>query len=193
MIGRIGGFMFVAAVLCVACGGPITPTNTASVITGAASCPADGKQDLTFSGKVTGHLSCSTMAVTCQKGIANAQASTGLAVPIYATVGGQAVFLIVMFWTDNGPGTYVAGPPGEGGKSNQGVTLDGIGHWVSQTGSIVTAVDDASSVSGTLDVQMTQGPDAIHVSGAWRCVKPAGFCKPPAHLADQCYQAPRKS
>ena len=193
MIGRLGALMFVALVG-VGCGGPNTPASTARVITGAASCPADEKQDLTFSGKIIGHVSCSTMAVTCQKGVANTQVSSGVAVPINANVGGQPVFLIVMFWTDNGPGTYVAGPPGEGGTSNQGVTFDGIGHWVSQSGgSIATAVDDASSVSGTLNVHMTQGADAIDVSGGWRCVKPAGFCKPPAHMADQCYQARRKT
>ncbi len=187
-ITRLAASLLITA-LVGACGSTTAAATPAgSGIKGAATCPSSEKQALTFKGKISGHVSCSTQAVTCQKGIANNRVSSGIAVPINASVGDQPVQIIVVFWTDNGPGTYVAGPPGEGGTSNQGVTLDGIGHWISQTGgSIVIAVDDAMSASGTLDVRLTQGAEFIEITGVWRCAKPPGFCPTPANVANPCF------
>jgi hypothetical protein len=106
--------------------------------------------------------------------------------PISAKAGKQAIRLAVVFFGTYGPGMiYVAGNPSEEASthsSDYGVTLDGIGSWVSDLGGTVRLItSDSAGASGTVSVQLTQrfatsaGPKTITVTGTWRCVKPADF------------------
>jgi hypothetical protein len=151
-----------------------TPTDR---IAGGATCPTAESLDLTFSGTVSGRITCSTAAVKCIRSAVNLRAKQGLSVPVNATVGTKAVQLVITFSDEPVPGSYPAGPPGEAGSSPQGVTLDGIGHWVSETGgSLGVSTDDAAGVSGTAAVQLQGGgAGTIKLSGTWHCTKPPDF------------------
>jgi hypothetical protein len=169
-------------VLC-ACGtaaAPLSSASPASLMAGAPSCAADEAQDLTLSGAVTGHVKCSTSAATCiyGYGLPTDPDRSGVALPLNARVGSIPVQLYIAFHKDT-LGEFAAGPLGdnESFSSSQGVTLDGIGHWVTPAngGSMTLVADDATSASGALDVKLMSGSQTIAVKGVWRCVKPPGF------------------
>lgn len=166
--------------LVMACGSSTaTPPVSAVQVTGPASCAAAQTQDLTFSGALTGHVSCSTSAVTC-----TTTASTpSLVVPINARLGSKAVELLITFrffranLTQDQPGTYAAGKLGEELDSlNYGVSFDGDGHWATPTpgGSMTLSSEDAAGASGTIAVKLTDGLKTFAVAGSWRCVKSPG-------------------
>jgi hypothetical protein len=178
---RVAGLFIViacTAALTSSCGGSTTaPTPSADQIIGATSCPPAESQNLTFSGALTGHLTCSVASAQC-----TTTASTpSLVVPINARIGSSAAQLLVVFrffrenLTREQPGTYVAGKLGEeADSSSYGASLDGFGHWETPTqgGSMILSTDDASGAAGTIDIKLTMGDKAIAVSGTWRCVRP---------------------
>ena len=174
----LGGLVCVAALLVVACSSSATtPKPAANVITGAQSCPADERQDLTFTGAITGHVACSIGRAECTKAATNSQGSIGLALPLNAKVGPNAV-QFWFGWIFDAVGTYSAGPPGdEPSSARQGATLDGVGHWVSPdgAGTMTIAVDDAGGGSGSLALKLVSGAKTFSVQGTWACVKPPGF------------------
>lgn len=167
------------------CGSPAAapqspaPTNQVS---GAASCAAAEHQDLVFSGQIAGHVTCSTAPATCSHAWTTPVPPGGLTAPVDALAGKTHIHLTVVFGArDYKPATYAAGDPGEGNSatSNYGVTLDGMGSWVSSLGgSVVMSAVDPTAASGTVDVKLHQrlgGPGSISVTGSWRCLVPAGF------------------
>jgi hypothetical protein len=150
-----------------------------NAISGGQGCPAAEAQDLTFSGKFVGHLSCSTSAAMCTKGAANAKVSAGLAAAIDARVEATAVQLLIVFF-DTKPGIYPGGRLGdEPTSTSEGATLDGpgVGHWETHDGAgpMTLSVYDSASASGSLNVILSSGTETLRVSGTWRCVKPPGF------------------
>jgi hypothetical protein len=167
------------AALVMACGSSsATPKAPANQITGAATCPAAETQAITFSGALTGHVSCATSRPVCS----TTAATPSLVVPINALAGSTAVELLITFrffranMTQDQPGTYAAGKLGEEEDSlDNGVTLDGIGHWETPTpgGSMTLSAEDAAGASGNLDVKLTYGVKTVAVTGSWRCVKSA--------------------
>lgn len=175
---ELGGLVCVAALLLVACSSnSTTPRLAANIITGAQSCPADERQDLTFTGAITGHVECSIGRAKCTKAATNSQGSIGLALPLNAKVGPHAVQLW-FGWLRDSVGTFSAGPPGdEPSSSFNGATLDGLGHWVSPdgAGTMTIAVDDAKGGSGSLALKLVSGSKTFSVQGTWACVKPPGF------------------
>ena len=178
---RTAGFfmgVFCIAACAMSCGGiTAAPQPSADQITGAASCAAAESQNLTFSGALTGHVTCATSHAQC-----STTASTpSLAVPINASVGAKAAQLLVVFrffrenLTHDQPGTYAAGRLGdEQDSSSYGASLDGVGHWETPTpgGSMTLSTDDAAGASGTLDIKLMMGDKTLAVSGTWRCVRP---------------------
>ena len=178
---RVAGLFIVIA--CIAavtssCGGSTTaPTPSADQIIGATSCSPAESQNLTFSGALTGHLTCSVASAQC-----STTASTpSLVVPINARIGSSAAQLLVVFrffrenLTREQPGTYVAGKLGEEADSGSyGALLDGFGHWETPTqgGSMILSTDDATGAAGTIDIKLTMGDKTLAVSGTWRCVRP---------------------
>jgi hypothetical protein len=177
VIGRLAAALFVVPLAVVACGStPLAGTPAANVITGGASCPADEKQDLSFTGAITGHISCSIGQASCTKNAANTRSAVGLDLPINARIGSTAV-QFVFGWFNDKVGTYPAGKTGEEGTSSQGATLDGFGHWITPdgAGTMVLAIDDAMGASGSLDIKLVSGAQSFGVKGTWRCLKPAGF------------------
>jgi hypothetical protein len=176
---RLAALLSIAPLLVVACGSTsMAATPAADVITGGASCPADEKQDLTFKGAITGHISCSTTSAACTKEAANGRSSAGVAAPINLRVGSTPVQLLFAF-SDDKTETVSAGKLGDDPTSTpDGATLDGLGHWETTTnggGSMTIAADDATSASGSVDVNLSSEKGRFSVSGSWRCVKPAGF------------------
>ena len=174
-----------AAMTCVvalmtACGSS-TPVSqpTADKISGAASCPAAESQDLTFSGALTGHVSCSTSRALCS----TLNATPSLTLPLNARIASKDVQLLIVFsfWlagmSHDQPGTYAAGKLGDAADSSSyGATLDGFGHWETPTpgGSMTLSTDDAAGATGALDIKLTLGAKTLAVAGSWRCVKPPG-------------------
>jgi hypothetical protein len=172
----------VAALICVlallaACGSS-TPVSqpAADQITGAASCPAAESEDLTFSGALKGHVSCSTSPALCS----TLTGTPSIVVPLNARVGSTAVQLLIAFsfWQQgaktNEPGTYAAGRLGDAADSTHfGATLDGFGHWETPTpgGSMTLATDTAAAASGSVDIKLTSGNKTLAVAGSWHCVK----------------------
>jgi hypothetical protein len=151
-------------------------------VSGAPSCNAADHQDLVFSGQIAGHVTCSTAPATCSHAWTTPVPPGGLTAPVDALAGKTPIHLTVVFGARNyTPATYVAGDPGEGNSatSNYGVTLDGMGSWVSMLGgSVVMSSIDPTAASGTVDVKLHQrlgGPGSISVTGSWRCSFPAGF------------------
>jgi hypothetical protein len=151
--------------------------STEQIITGAASCPPAESQNLTFSGAVMGHLSCSTAPAKCS----TTDGTPSLAVPLNARIGSTPVQLVVVFnfWVQrmkhDQPGTYPAGKLRDAQDSSPyGATLDGDGHWETPTpgGSMTLATDDAAGASGTLDIKLTLGDKTFAVAGTWHCVRP---------------------
>jgi hypothetical protein len=166
------------AALVTACGSstPVSPP-AALQITGAASCPAAENQNLTFSGALTGHVSCSTSPAKC----AIATVTPSLVVPLNASIGANPAQLLIVFrfslagLQQDQPGTYAAGRLGDAQDSTlYGVTLDGDGHWETPTpgGTLTLSTDDAAGASGSLDIKLTLGDKTIAVAGTWRCVRP---------------------
>jgi hypothetical protein len=161
-----------------ACGTSTAPTQpSADQITGAVTCPAAESQNLTFSGALTGHLSCSTSRAKCTSN----NGIPSLEVPLNARVGSTAVQFLVDFdfWIQSmkhdQPGTYPAGRLGDAQDSTPyGATLDGNGHWETPTpgGSMTLSTDDTAGASGSLDIKLTMGDKTIAVAGTWRCVRP---------------------
>lgn len=163
-------------------GAPTQSPPAAGQISGSASCASVERQDLVFSGRLTGHVTCSTTPAACVHAWQSPSPPGGLVAPVSAIAGTTPVQLTVaLSIADYKVGTYVAGDPGEGASrtSDYGVTLDGIGSWVSAPGGsrVVSAVDSGSA-SGTVDVRLQLrlgGEGTIAVTGSWRCSKPAGF------------------
>jgi hypothetical protein len=156
-----------------------TPSNQ---VAGASSCSAAERQDLAFSGQIAGHVTCSTAPAACRHAWTTPFPPDGLTAPVDALAGKTPIHLTVVFSApDYKPATYVAGDPGEGSSrtSSYGVTLDGIGSWISTLGgSVVMSAVDSTAASGTVDVKLHQrlgGPGSISVTGSWRCSVPAGF------------------
>lgn len=176
------GGVICVVVLVTACGsGTAAPQPPPAEIAGASSCPAAERQDLTFSGALTGHLSCSTSPAAC----ATRNATPSLLVPLNARLGSRAVQLIFVFsfWREgmkqDQPGIYAAGKLGDGtepGGGPYGATLDGDGHWETATpaGSMTLSTDDAGGASGAVDLKLTNGAKSVAVAGTWRCVRSAG-------------------
>lgn len=167
------------------CGSPAATLQSpapANQVSGAAGCDVAEHQDLVFSGQITGHVTCSTAPATCVRAWTTPRPAGGLTAPVDALAGKTPIHLTVVFSTpDYKPATYVAGDPGEGNSrtSDYGVTLDGMGSWVSSLGgSVVMSALDPTAASGTVDVKLRQrlgGPGSISVTGSWRCLVPAGF------------------
>lgn len=165
------------------CGSAATSQSSppANRITGASSCAGPERLNLVFSGQLSGHITCSAAPLTCTHAWTTPVPPGGLVAPVKATAGSIPVQLTVSLGGDYQPGTYVAGNPGEGASrtSDYGVTLDGLGSWVSELGgSIVVSGVDSRAAEGTLNVRLQSrsgGPGTIRVSGSWRCLKPAGF------------------
>jgi hypothetical protein len=166
MWGALGVLLLTAA-----CGStaPAARASTVAVV-GATSCPADENQDLTFSGDLTGHLSCSTSKPVC--GLARDYPGGGVSVDLAARIGADAVQLLVAF--GHGPlGTFPAGTLGDATSSSfDGATLDGYGHWLTPpaAGTMTIAVHDSTGASGSIDVNLTMGGKSAHLSGTWRCL-----------------------
>ena len=96
--GLLAAMMFVVA-LVTSCGSSTAaPQPSADQITGAASCPAAESQNLTFSGALTGHVSCSTSPALCS----TRTATPSITVPLNALIGSKAVQLLVAFSFDQG-------------------------------------------------------------------------------------------
>src|ERR1700730_2178422 len=89
MLGALGVVLLTSA-----CGStaPAARASTVAVV-GATSCPADENQDLTFSGDLTGHLSCSTSKPVC--GLARDYPGGGVSVDLAARIGAEATPLLV--------------------------------------------------------------------------------------------------
>ena len=185
----LAGFLALT-LLSMSCGSSPTTQSSpaasaaANQISGSASCSAAERQDLVFSGQVSGHVTCSTTAATCVHAwnASGAFPAGGVISPVSAMVGKTPVQLtVILSVTDYVPGTYVSGDPGEGSSATSayGVGLDGIGSWVSAVGgSVVVSAIDSGSISGSVAVQMhfrLGGTGNISISGSWRCVKPVGF------------------
>ena len=148
-------------------------------ITGGASCPAAEAQNLTFSGAITGHVSCAVSTALCS----TTASLPSLTLPLNARIGSKAVQLLIAFrffrenLTNDQPGTYAAGRLGEEADSlSYGASLDGTGHWETPTpgGFVTLSAEDASGASGTVDIKLTDGVRTFAVVGSWRCVKFAG-------------------
>jgi hypothetical protein len=171
--------MMCVVAFAMACGsGPAASQPSADQITGGASCVAAEAQNLSFSGALTGHVSCSTSTAQCS--ITGALPS--LTLPLNARVGSKAVQLLIAFrffrdnLTHNQPGTYAAGKLGDAqDSSSYGASLDGDGHWETPTpgGSMTLSTDDANGASGNVDIKLTQGVKTFSVAGSWHCVKTA--------------------
>jgi hypothetical protein len=95
--------------------------------------------------------------------------------------GTTQIHVTVVFSGPFKPAIYPSGDPGEGASatSNYGVTLDGVGSWVSSLGgAVVMSAVDSTAASGTIDVKLhlrLGGTGTISVAGSWRCLMPAGF------------------
>jgi hypothetical protein len=159
-----------------ACGSGSAPTNAPQgAVTGGTGCPAAEAQDLTFTGEISGHVTCSTTSATCEHAWITPRPPGGLSVPINARLGSKPIQLLIVFDKPE-PGAYTAGLLGDPGLSPQGATLDGLGHWnTPENGGSMSLSADATSASGALDIKLTSGAKNTHVKGSWRCVKPAEF------------------
>jgi hypothetical protein len=142
-------------------------------VVGAASCPVDQAQDLTFTGAFAGRLKCSTTPAACLPANGNSLRTIGMTASIGARVGSDPVQLLVVFeLVTVETGTYPAGSIGdEPTSSSTGVTLDGIGHWQTQAngGTMTLKEYGKTAASGSVDAALTNGTHAIHVTGSWRC------------------------
>jgi hypothetical protein len=156
--------------LFVACGSaPAAAPSGPPVITGATSCPTAERQDLTFSGDLTGHLSCATSQPVCDK--ARSLLPNAVSVDLNALSGGSSVQFLIAF-NDGDPGTYSAGPLGDEQTSSlDGATFDGIGHWNTMSGGTMTVtLHDGTAATGSIAITLTMASRSAKVSGTWRCV-----------------------
>jgi hypothetical protein len=169
-----------------ACGSSSASSTTvqAHTVSGAASCSADQRQDLMFSGYVTGHLECPTASARCVKAAGNLKSDIGMSAPISARVGETPVQIVVVFQIDPvAAGSFDAGSVGdEQTSSPTGVTLDGIGHWQTQAGGGTMSIDEVSPVgaAGKLDVTLVKAADRITLRGSWRCAGSPAEASPAA-------------
>jgi hypothetical protein len=167
----------VAVTLLMACGSSsAASTAKANVVTGAASCPADQRQDLVFSGYLTGHLTCSRAPALCVPAAGNLTGSLGLSALVAASVSGAPVQIVIAFAIDPVvAGSYTAGSIGdEQTSSPTGITLDGIGHWQTRAsdGTMTIGTFDASSAAGWVNARLEGGAhQSFTLRGAWRCVR----------------------
>lgn len=168
----------------VSCGSPsatATSPTPSNHVSGAASCSAAERQNILLSGQLSGHVTCSKTYPACSHAWTTPRPPGGLVAPIEAAAGTTPVQITVVFSGVYKPGTYPSGDPGEGAAatSNYGVTLDGVGSWVSAVGgSIAISAVDSTTASGTVDVKLRLrlgGTGSISVAGSWRCLIPAGF------------------
>lgn len=175
--GLLAGIVCIAALM-TACGSSTPVSQPAAVlITGAVSCPAAENQDLTFSGALTGHVSCSTSRAACS----TTSSTPSLTLPLDARIASNPAQLLVAFrffrdgLTRDQTGTYAAGRLGDAQDSTSyGASLDGYGHWETPTpgGTMTLSTDDAAGASGALDIKLTLGDKTVAVTGTWRCVRP---------------------
>ena len=164
------------------CGSSPTTQSSpaANQISGGSGCSQAERQDLTFSGQVSGHVTCSTSAAACLKTFGIRINEPGLSFPLNAQVASRPVQLLIVFGSQQ-LGELPAGPLGDNEKSStpQGVTLDGTGHWGTPTppggGTMSLAADDAAGASGSLHIKLTSGAHEIDVNGTWRCMKATAF------------------
>lgn len=165
----------VIPLLSVTCGSsPAASQSGPPVISGAASCPTAEKQDLTFSGDLTGHLSCATSQPVC--GQARSLLPNGVSVDLNARIGGSPVQFLIAFGHGD-PGTYSAGTLGDEPMSSlDGATLDGVGHWntAASGGTMTVTLHDGTAASGLIAITLTMASQTARVSGTWRCVTGAG-------------------
>jgi hypothetical protein len=175
-------FLGLTALSCESPAATLQSPAPSNQVSGAAGCASSEHQDLVFSGQIKGHVTCSTAPATCSHAWTTPLPPDGLTAPVEALAGKTPIHLTVVFGAQEyKPATYVAGDPGEGSSrtSDYGVTLDGMGSWVSSLGgSVVMAALDPTAASGTVDVKLHQrlgGPGSISVTGSWRCSVPAGF------------------
>jgi hypothetical protein len=169
----------IIAALLMACGSGSTTPAQANKVTGAASCTADQRQDLTFSGYLSGHITCAASSPTCVRGTGPLLPFAGLASRLSIRTGdGKPVQILIIFQIDPvDPGSYPAGPVGnESTSTPTGVTLDGIGHWTTQSGGGTIFIDrlTASGATGRLDVQLFREADTFTLRGTWRCAGSPG-------------------
>jgi hypothetical protein len=166
------------------CGSPAATTQSPlpnNQVAGATGCSAAERQDLVLSGQLAGHITCSKASPACSHAWTTPRPPGGLIAPVDAAAGSTPIHLTVVFSGDYKPATYSSGDPGEGASatSHYGVTLDGMGSWVSAVGgSVVMSAVDSTSASGTVDVKLhlrLGGTGNISVAGSWRCLIPAGF------------------
>jgi hypothetical protein len=149
----------VAMLAVVACGGSGTtsPSPSQSASAAAASVP----EDLTFSGRLSGHEASGTAGDTY---VCAATGGSFVAGPILGTVGGQQVEMNIVKLSFTGAGTYAPG----------GVSFDvGSDHYYPATGATGTLVVAGDLQSGTVDIDLAVNTDpdhaVAHVRGAWRC------------------------
>lgn len=169
--------------LVAACGSSATAPPSADQISGSRSCPAAETQDLTFTGAITGHVSCSTSTALCS----TTAATPSLTFPLNARIGSTAVQLLLAFrffrdgMKQDQAGTYIAGKLGDApDSSSYGASLDGAGHWETPTpgGEMTLSTDDASGAAGSVQIKLSDSVKTFTVSGTWRCVKRAGASTP---------------
>ena len=170
-------------VLVAACGSSATAPPSADQISGSKSCQTAETQDLTFTGAVNGHVSCSTSTALCS----TTAGTPSLTFPLNARIGSTAVQLLLAFrffrdgMKQDQPGTYTAGRLGDApGSSSYGASLDGAGHWETPTpgGAMTLSNDDATGAAGSVQIKLTDSVKTFTVSGTWRCVKRAGASTP---------------
>jgi hypothetical protein len=145
-----------------------TPTATAIAIGTGSGCAPDHRQDLTFSGALTGHLVCAEGEPVC-KFVAVGSGESVFAAVIHGVAGGKP--LLVSFAVDgfNGPGSY-ASDNREGGTS---VTVDGPVHWQGHLGdAVIVSTAGSQILTGRVDSTLDDGATpSVHLTGAWVCDK----------------------
>ena len=161
------------------CGTASTSTvaTAPNVIAGAASCVLAERQDLSFSGYLSGHVTCSRAPAQCIRANGNLGGDIGLTDPIAARIGTSTVQLLVIFEIDPvQQGTYAAGSIGDESASSQtGVTLDGIGHWQTESGGGTMSITtyDPTSAAGAVSATLVSGARSFRVNGTWSCARAA--------------------
>jgi len=144
-------------------------------IAGPASCASDQAEDITFSGGLTGHVTCSTVQVPCHR--IHGPASPGVKMAILASSGSRFPLIQILFGNDH-LGTFAATAVGQSpGLNQQGVRVSGVGDWSSPGGTLSVLVEEAPSlnaqghVSGSLDVSLVSGSNSARITGSWSCFK----------------------
>jgi len=168
-LSRAGLIAIVTMLVTAGCGSSAAPAASANAnaITGAASCPAAERQDLTFTGDLAGHLECATSTPACGQAREN-----GVSVDLNARLGAKPIQFLIAFGHGD-PGSYPAGTLGDESTSSlDGATLDGDGHWLTpaQAGTMTVAAHDKQGASGSIDITLTLAAKTAHVRGTWQCL-----------------------